>query len=172
MKPVKTKTCSRWVTYFIMINLWLKVKILEFKWKYHMELIPTLFSLEVFNSSLFLNKAICYWWFFEISCNKTTCLLYMIMCMLLSATSTHSKWELMLHCPTLNKVFLLLLSYSCGTCIQGIFTPGDQRILWIESRDLILWAHNGVTWMFALQHEQGCLSNSCWHNISYQKWWI
>ena len=39
-------------------------------------------------------------------------LLYMIMCMLLSATSTHSKWELMLyclHCPTLNKVFLLLL---------------------------------------------------------------
>ena len=30
----------------------------------------------------------------------------------LSATSTHSKWELMLyclHCPTLNKVFLLLL---------------------------------------------------------------
>ena len=39
-------------------------------------------------------------------------LLYMIMCMLLSATSTHFKWELMLyclHCPTLNKVFLLLL---------------------------------------------------------------
>ena len=36
----------------------------------------------------------------------------MIMCMLLSATSTHFKWELMLyclHCPTLNKVFLLLL---------------------------------------------------------------
>ena len=34
------------------------------------------------------------------------------MCMLLSATSTHFKWELMLyclHCPTLNKVFLLLL---------------------------------------------------------------
>ena len=31
---------------------------------------------------------------------------------LLSATSTHFKWELMLyclHCPTLNKVFLLLL---------------------------------------------------------------
>ena len=39
-------------------------------------------------------------------------LLYMIMCMLLSATSTHFKWELMLyclHCSTLNKVFLLLL---------------------------------------------------------------
>ena len=39
-------------------------------------------------------------------------LLYMIMCMLLSATSTHFKWELMLyclHCPALNKVFLLLL---------------------------------------------------------------
>ena len=39
-------------------------------------------------------------------------LLYMIMCMLLSATSTHFKWQLMLyclHCPTLNKVFLLLL---------------------------------------------------------------
>ena len=39
-------------------------------------------------------------------------LLYMTMCMLLSATSTHFKWELMLyclHCPTLNKVFLLLL---------------------------------------------------------------
>ena len=39
-------------------------------------------------------------------------LLYMIMCMLLSATGTHFKWELMLyclHCPTLNKVFLLLL---------------------------------------------------------------
>ena len=39
-------------------------------------------------------------------------LLYMIMCMLLSATSTHFKWELMLyclHCPTLDKVFLLLL---------------------------------------------------------------
>ena len=39
--------------------------------------------------------------------------LYMIMCMLLSATSTHFKWELMLyclHCPTLlNKVFLHLL---------------------------------------------------------------
>ena len=38
-------------------------------------------------------------------------LLYMIMCMLLSA-STHFKWELMLYClhrPTLNKVFLLLL---------------------------------------------------------------
>ena len=34
------------------------------------------------------------------------------MCMLLPATSTHFKWELMLyclHCPTLNKVFLLLL---------------------------------------------------------------
>ena len=39
-------------------------------------------------------------------------LLYMIICMLLSATSTHFKWELMLyclHCPTLNKVFLHLL---------------------------------------------------------------
>ena len=39
-------------------------------------------------------------------------LLYMITYMLLSATSTHFKWELMLyclHCPTLNKVFLLLL---------------------------------------------------------------
>ena len=39
-------------------------------------------------------------------------LLYMIMCMLLSATGTHFKWELMLyclHCSTLNKVFLLLL---------------------------------------------------------------
>ena len=39
-------------------------------------------------------------------------LLYMTMRMLLSATSTHFKWELMLyclHCPTLNKVFLLLL---------------------------------------------------------------
>ena len=39
-------------------------------------------------------------------------LLHMIMCMLLSATNTHFKWELMLyclHCPTLNKVFLLLL---------------------------------------------------------------
>ena len=36
----------------------------------------------------------------------------MIMCMLLSATSTHFKWELMLyylHLPTLNKVVLLLL---------------------------------------------------------------
>ena len=42
-------------------------------------------------------------------------LLYMIMCMLLSATSTHFKWELMLyylHCPTLNKVFVLFLLYS------------------------------------------------------------
>ena len=43
-------------------------------------------------------------------------ILYMIMCMLLSATSTHFKWELMLyclHCPTINKVFLLLvLLYS------------------------------------------------------------
>ena len=41
-------------------------------------------------------------------------LMYMIMCMLLSATSTHFKWELMLyclHCPTLNKVFLLLLLF-------------------------------------------------------------
>ena len=39
-------------------------------------------------------------------------LLYMIMYMLLSATNTHFKWEIMLyflHCPTLNKVFLLLL---------------------------------------------------------------
>ena len=44
---------------------------------------------------------------------------------------------------------------ACGTCIQGIFTPGDQRILWRESRDPMLWAHNGVTWMFALQYEQG-----------------
>ena len=37
------------------------------------------------------------------------------MCMFLSATSTHFKWELMLyclHCPTLNKVFLLSYSYS------------------------------------------------------------
>ena len=37
-------------------------------------------------------------------------LLYMIMYMLLSATSTHFKWELMLyrlHCPTLNTVLLL-----------------------------------------------------------------
>ena len=33
--------------------------------------------------------------------------------------------------------------------------PGDQRILWRESRDPMLWAHNGVTWMFALQYEQG-----------------
>ena len=40
-------------------------------------------------------------------------LLYMIMCMLLSAaTSTHFMLELMLyclHCPTLNNVFVLLL---------------------------------------------------------------
>ena len=45
---------------------------------------------------------------------------------------------------------------SCNkpACIQGIFTPGDQRILWRESRDPMLWAHNGVTWMFALQYEQ------------------
>ena len=37
-------------------------------------------------------------------------LLYMAMCMLMSATSTHFKWELMLyclHCPTLNTVFTL-----------------------------------------------------------------
>ena len=36
----------------------------------------------------------------------------MIMCMLLSASSTHFKWEIILYClhsPTLNKVFLLLL---------------------------------------------------------------
>ena len=35
----------------------------------------------------------------------------------LSATSTHFKWELMLyclHCPTLNKVFLLLLLLFCA----------------------------------------------------------
>ena len=41
--------------------------------------------------------------------------LYMIMCMLLSATSTHFKWELMLyclHCPTVNKVFLLFVLFS------------------------------------------------------------
>ena len=51
-------------------------------------------------------------------------LLYMIMCMLLSATSTHFKWELMLyclHCPTLNKVFLLLLfSYSYPLVVEFI----------------------------------------------------
>ena len=45
--------------------------------------------------------------------NDFMCILsYMIMCMLFSATSTHFKWELMLyslHCPALNKVFLLLL---------------------------------------------------------------
>ena len=49
-------------------------------------------------------------------------LLYMIMCMLLSATSTHFKWELMLyclHCPTLNKVFLLLLLLLHEPCYQG-----------------------------------------------------
>ena len=34
---------------------------------------------------------------------------------------------------------------ACGTCIQGIFAPGDQRIFWRESRDPMLWAHNGVT---------------------------
>ena len=88
---------------------------------------PNLVYPRGFNSFLSLNKAIWYWWFFEISCNKPT----------------------------------------CGTCIQGIFTPWDQRILWKESRDPMLWAHNGVTWMFALQHEHGCISNSCWHNMSY-----
>ena len=51
---------------------------------------------------------ICYLLWNDLMC----ILLYMIMCMLLSATSTHFKWELMLyclHCPTLNKVLLLLL---------------------------------------------------------------
>ena len=53
-------------------------------------------------------------------------LLYMIMCMLLSATSTHSKWELMLyclHCPTLNKVFLLF----SFLLLHGMTDPANVR---------------------------------------------
>ena len=63
-------------------------------------------------------KIVCYLLWNDFMC----ILLYMIMCMLLSATSTHFKWELMLYCllcPTLNKVFLLLLllySYSYTKC--------------------------------------------------------
>ena len=46
----------------------------------------------------------------------------------LSATSTHFKWELMycLHCPTLNKVFLLLLlllRYAWAVMHVGITNP-------------------------------------------------
>ena len=43
---------------------------------------------------------------------RAVCLWLSLRCMLLSATSTHFKWELMLyclHCPTLNKILLLLL---------------------------------------------------------------
>ena len=50
-------------------------------------------------------------------------LLYMIMCMILSATSTHFKWELMLYClhyPTLNKLFLLLLLLLYGIAVIEI----------------------------------------------------
>ena len=61
----------------------------------------------------------------------------MIMCMLLSATSTHSKWELMLHClhcPTLNKVFLLLLlllllGVRCKPSINGLVQDCSNSIV-------------------------------------------
>ena len=78
-----------------------------------MELISTLFSLDVSIFLSFSNKATYYWWFLEISCNKPT----------------------------------------CRTRIQGTSTPENHRRLKRESRDPMLWAHNGVTWMFALQHE-------------------
>ena len=49
-------------------------------------------------------------WSDFITCISLWC--YLTMCMLLSATSTYFKWEVMLYCvycPILNKVFLLLL---------------------------------------------------------------
>ena len=65
-------------------------------------------------------------------------LLYMIMCMLLSATSTHFMWELILyclHCPTLNK-FVLLLPFA------ERITPSANQMFVVE-----LLAHADRRWV-------------------------
>ena len=59
-------------------------------------------------------------------------LLYVIMCMFLPVTSTHLKWELILywlHCPALNKIFLVLL-FTLTLCCN--------RVLWkVDSDDIM-----------------------------------
>ena len=75
-------------------------------------------------------------------------LLYMIMCMLLSATSTHFKWELMLyclHCPTLNKVFLLLLLLFLLKCnwnhLKTVYYSWSTMKIYLHN-----WRHSRIIW--------------------------
>ena len=64
------------------------------------------------------------------------------------------SWSAFVECDRLIRITGSYLSWSRADLFWNR-GPGDQRILWRESRDPMLWAHNGVTWMFALQYEQG-----------------
>ena len=106
------------------------------------------------------NKTVCY-----LLWNYFMCiLLYMLMCMLLSATSTHFKWELMLyclHCPTLNTVFLLLLlllvllllvctflgiycisKYSTHTHTMGMFAFSTSKVCFLPAYYIAVFNKN------------------------------
>ena len=65
----------------------------------------------------------------------------MTMCMLLSATSTHFKWELVLHClhcPTLNKVFLLLLFLLLGNKNYNVGMANTFGSDWVSGSHFVL----------------------------------
>ena len=103
----------------------------------------------------------------------------MIMCMLFSATSTHFKWELMLyclHCPTLNKVFLLLLLLFLlkTITIKCLFQarPGFTRYctlscMWHRTSALRLRARTNYCWRSTSQ-VMGPLWIGCprWHALA------